>query len=112
ERRYSLDYTGIELDRLFYEAAIERHAGRPNFHMRHGSAADGQSWQGLEQPDAVVALETCEHIPERDSFRIIERIAALEPRVFVCSVPVEVGPATWVKNVGSAMMGYGRHKSY
>jgi len=97
---------------MFCEIATERHAGHANFHMRSGSAADEAMWRGLPAPDVVVAMETCEHIPERDSFRIVERIAALRPRAFVCSVPVEVGPAIWIKNIGSAMMGYTRHRSY
>ncbi len=110
--RFRIEYTGIELDRAFCDAAIERHGSRPNFRMRHGSAADDAAYAGLDRPDIVVAMETCEHIPERESFGIVERVARLEPRVFVCSVPVEVGPAIWIKNLGSALMSYHRQRSY
>jgi SAM-dependent methyltransferase len=112
DERFRIDYTGVELDRTFYEAALERYGTRDNFRIHHRSAADDAVYQGMGSPDIVVAMETCEHIPERDSFRIIEHVAALKPRLFVCSVPVEVGPSLWIKNVGSALMGYKRHLSY
>ena len=44
--------------------------------------------------------------------RIVENIARQRPRLFVCSVPVEVGPIIWIKNVGSWLMGYLRHTEY
>ena len=112
DQRFRIDYTGVELDRTFYEAAVERYDGRENFRIQHRSAADDALYAEIARPDVVVAMETCEHIPERESFRIVEHVAALSPRMFVCSVPVEVGPSIWIKNVGSALMGYKRHKSY
>jgi hypothetical protein len=66
----------------------------------------------LQRADVLVALETLEHIPEHDVVRIIEAAAAMRPTLFVCSVPVEIGPAIWLKNVGSLVMGYTRHKEY
>ncbi len=32
----------------------------------------------------------------------------MRPKRFVVTVPVEVGPAVWIKNLGSVMMGYNR----
>jgi hypothetical protein len=59
-----------------------------------------------------MSLETLEHIPEHIVVRLIEHIAAANPKYFVCSVPNEVGPIVWIKNVGSLLMGYYRHKEY
>jgi hypothetical protein len=112
DRRYPIDYTGIEIDRKFCETALARYGARPNFRIQHRSAADEALYDQVDRPDVVIAMETCEHIPERESFRIVEHVAALEPRIFVCSVPVEVGPSIWIKNVGSFLMGYNRHRSY
>ncbi len=109
---HALDFTGIEMQTLRVEEARTRHGHLPNFRIRQGSAADPAMWEGIVEPDIVVALETLEHIPERDVVRVIEHIAALGPRRFVCSVPVEVGPALWCKNVGSWAVGYVRHKEY
>jgi hypothetical protein len=112
DSHYAVDYRGVELDRAFVETARERYGDRPNFGIHHRSATEEGAIEQLGRPDIVVAMETCEHIPERDVFRLVERIAGLKPRVFVCSVPVEVGPAIWIKNVGSTLMGYNRHASY
>jgi len=109
DAHFPIEYRGIELDEAFVQKAIERHGARPNFEIRHGSAADPALWSG-PRPDLVVALETLEHIPERYVFRVIENVAAAAPRRFIASVPVEVGPAIWIKNLGSLVTGYNRHK--
>ncbi len=57
-------------------------------------------------------METLEHIPEHIVVRIVEQIARARPKLFLCSVPNEVGPMIWIKNLGSALMGYNRHHSY
>ncbi len=112
DERFKIDYTGVELDQAFYDTAVARYGERKNFRIHHRSAAEDSLYGEVVKPDIVVAMETCEHIPERDSIRIIEHVSALSPRMFVCSVPVEVGPSIWIKNVGSFLMGYRRHKSY
>ena len=109
---FKLDYTGIELREDFVAVARERYAGHANCRIVQGSASEpGMLSQG-GPPDIVVALETLEHIPEHDAVRVVEGIAALRPRIFVCSVPVEIGPAIWMKNVASLFMGYMRHREY
>jgi hypothetical protein len=76
----------------------------------HDSAKN--AFSDFEHADIIVALETFEHVPEHDAVRIIEAIAAAKPKIFVCSVPVEIGPAIWLKNVGSFITGYMRHREY
>lgn len=66
----------------------------------------------LAGADVIFALETLEHIPEHDVVRLVEAIAVARPKLFICSVPVEIGPAVWLKNVGSYLTGYIRHKDY
>jgi hypothetical protein len=108
--RFDIDYTGIEIEPDFVEAARSRYAQNPNFRVIHDSVVNALS--SLKGSDILVALETFEHIPEHDVVRIIEAIAAARPKLLVCSVPVEIGPAVWLKNVGSALTGYVRHKEY
>lgn len=107
---FEIDYTGVEIDRTFSNMATMRHQGRSNFSIITGSAVN--VIPQLERPDILIALETLEHIPEGEAVRTIEAIAALRPSKFVCSVPVEIGPALWVKNVGSLVSGYSRHREY
>ncbi|MEP7087661.1 MAG: methyltransferase domain-containing protein [Gemmatimonadota bacterium] len=108
--RFEIDYTGIEIDTTFVDASRSRYSGHDNFRVVHDSVVN--ALPHLDNADVLVAMETCEHIPERDVVRIIEAIAAARPTVFVCSVPVEVGPAIWLKNVGSLLTGYMRHREY
>jgi SAM-dependent methyltransferase len=104
--RYDIDYTGIDISREFVEAARERYGSRPNFSIIEGSAAD--ALDGMSGVDVVLALETLEHVPDDVAPRIIRRVAAVEPRLFVCSVPNELGPAIWFKNLGSLLIGHRR----
>ena len=108
--RFAIDYTGIEIDPAFVDAARSRYATHENFRIVHDSVVN--ALPHLENADVLVAMETCEHIPEHDVVRIIEAVAAALPTIFVCSVPVEVGPSVWLKNVGSLLTGYMRHREY
>jgi hypothetical protein len=108
--RFEIDYTGIETDAIFVDIARSRYSHNPNFRIIHDSAANALS--NLKNANVLVALETFEHIPEHEVVRIIEAVAAAQPNLFVCSVPVEIGPAIWLKNFGSLVTGYMRHKEY
>jgi hypothetical protein len=110
DTRFDIEYTGIERKSDRVEAAQTRYAGRNNFKIVQDSAQNQTS--NIRPGDIVVALETMEHIAEHIAVRIIEGIAAQKPGLFICSVPVEIGPAVWLKNIGSFITGYIRHKEY
>ena len=109
---FHIDYTGIELRKDLAKIAKERYERYPNFHIFVGDATNRELLEKMREFDVVVAVETLEHIPERDVVRLVEHISKIGPRFFVCSVPVEIGPAIWLKNVGSLLVGYPRHKEY
>jgi Methyltransferase domain len=108
--KFIIDYTGIEVDDSFVNAARLRYAKNKNFRVLHSPVEEVLS--DLQNADIIVALETLEHIPEHAVVRIVEAVAAASPRLFVCSVPVEIGPAIWLKNLGSLLTGYIRHEEY
>jgi len=108
--KYKISYIGIELNSEFVKVAEERYKEYSNFKIIQGAAENYIS--KIKKVDIVVALETLEHIPEHTVIRIIEEIAKSNPRYFVSSVPVEIGPAIWFKNIGSLMAGYMRHNEY
>jgi hypothetical protein len=107
--RYAIEYIGIEPPGHFANVARERHGHRPNFRVIDAYAPEGL--EGLSA-DVIVALETLEHIPAPQCVRVVEQIATMRPKLFIASVPVEVGPAIWAKNVGSALCRYSRHREY
>lgn len=105
-----LEYTGVDMNAEFLDAARARYGSCANFRVLHGNALDNLDQVG--SPDVIVALETLEHCPVPVSFRIVEKVAELQPQLFVCSVPIEIGPSIILKNFGSAALGYVRHRSY
>lgn len=112
DKRFEIDYCGVDVTEEYLNAARERYGTNDNFRAIHGSATSEEILLANGSPDVIVALETLEHIPEHDVVRIIENIARLEPAFFVCSVPIEIGPAIWLKNLGSFLSGYMRHEEY
>lgn len=110
--RFNIEYIGIELYEPLYKLAIERYGNSENAKFILGSCMDDNNWEIDFSPDVIVSLETLEHIPEHDVVRLIEKIAKAKPKYFICSVPVEIGPSIWFKNIGSFLSGYMRHKEY
>lgn len=108
--RFSIEYTGIELDDHSAAIAKSRYAHNSNFSLISDSVENSFSY--MKDADVIIALETFEHIPENKVVRIIEAIAAARPTLLLCSVPVEIGPAIWLKNIGSLLVGYMRHTEY
>jgi SAM-dependent methyltransferase len=108
--RIAVDYTGIDSSPISIKAARARYGHNDNFRVIQDSALN--LIDQLAGADVIFALETLEHIPERDVVRIVEAVAAARPKLFVCSVPVEIGPAVWVKTLGSWLTGYVRHRDY
>jgi SAM-dependent methyltransferase len=110
DERFPIDYLGCEIDTESIEAARSRYTKRPNFKLANQSITSGDV--SLCKYDVIVALETLEHIPEHDVVRLVESIAMARPKLFICSVPVEVGPTVWLKNVGAWLCRYPRYKEY
>ena len=108
--RFNIDYTGIDIDETLLSIATERYAGHKNFRIINDSI--NNHYVEFQNADVIIALEALEHIPENIVVRVIEQIAAAKPEAFMCSVPNEVGPIIWLKNIGSLLTGYMRHKEY
>ncbi|MGL4963588.1 MAG: class I SAM-dependent methyltransferase [Inquilinus sp.] len=105
---FDVDYRGIDLNPKFVAAARRSHGHRPRCTFLEADATDPRHYQP-GSADIVFALETLEHIPEGDVVRIVEYVCKIvRPKRFVVTVPVEVGPAVWIKNLGAAMMGHNR----
>lgn len=107
---YNINYYGIEANKGFYDIANERYGDFENFEIVCDSV-ENQFSKFLDS-DIVIGLETFEHIPEHLVVRVIEAIAKSNVPLFYCTVPNELGPAVMIKNVGSFIMGYTRHKEY
>jgi hypothetical protein len=98
-QRFAIDYVGIEPARSFVDAARAAYGRHANFRIIEGRIED--HFEVIKEGSVVLALEVFEHIKERRVVRIIEQIAKAKPAAFICSVPVEIGPSLWIKNLGS-----------
>ncbi|PWV98046.1 methyltransferase family protein [Hoeflea marina] len=110
DARFAIEYTGIEIDPEFCRMARQRYAGSSNFRIIEGSAEDHP--EPLAGSDAVLALETLEHVGDDKVTALLDSIRAARPQLFMCSVPNEIGPALLIKNLGSWATGYMRHREY
>ncbi|CEF54773.1 class I SAM-dependent methyltransferase [Acetobacter ghanensis] len=110
QSRFNIDYVGIDLDEELVRTAKARYSKYSNFRIIHDSVTN--HYNELQNVDVIIALESLEHIPESIVVRLIEHIARAKPAAFMCSVPNEVGPIVFLKNIGSLLTGYMRHKEY
>lgn len=112
DKRFSIKYVGIEINSKSVEVVKERYSHKDNFKIIHDSVLNVIEEIKKYDIDVIIALETLEHIPERLVVRLMEQFALTKAKLFLFSVPVEVGPIIWIKNISSFLMGYYRHKQY
>ena len=110
--RVSCDFTyhGIEIRQDFVDIAIERYGTYANFDIHCCSVSD--AFDLFSGADLIIGLETLEHIPENLVVKTLEAIRKSDFKYCYFTVPNEVGPAIIIKNIGSMVMGYIRHKEY
>jgi len=104
------EYKGIELSEDFCEIASNRFGELSNFSIVCDSIEN--QFDAFKNADLIIGLESFEHIPEWLVVRTVEAIAESSFKYLYITVPNEVGPAIFVKNVGSFVMGYQRYKEY
>tara|TARA_B100001989_G_C24551861_1_gene475908 strand:- start:54184 stop:54915 length:732 start_codon:yes stop_codon:yes gene_type:complete len=109
-QNYKIDYIGIEPTENFYNYCLDNYGANENFTLIRGNAEDHLN--DIDDVDIYVALETFEHIPEYVVPYLLKLMADKKPKLLACSVPIEIGPAIIIKNVGSKIMGYLRYKEY
>lgn len=108
--RDDLEYVGVELRDDFADLARQRYGDRENFEIHRASISDRLDL--IDRFDLLIGLETFEHIPEGEVVRIVEAIGRSDFQRLYITVPNEIGPALAIKNVGSFLMGYVRHRQY
>jgi SAM-dependent methyltransferase len=106
--RFDVDYLGVDHDPTFIDAANRRYEKLGGCRFMVGDATTDELYHSNDA-DIVTALETLEHIPLNRAARLVEYVCHIvRPRFFLVTLPVEVGPAVWIKNWGSTLMGYDR----
>lgn len=106
----NFDYLGVELREDFVKLANTRYGDNNNFKIICDSIENHLNI--FDSADLIIGLESFEHIPEWLVVRVIENICSNSFSYLYITVPNEIGPAVFIKNVGSFLMGYSRYKEY
>ena len=104
------NYVGIEIKKYCAELANERYGKNDNFTYINKSVEN--AYDEFNDADIVIGLESFEHIPESIVVKTIEAIGESNCKYIYLTVPNEIGPAIFIKNIGSFLMGYKRYKEY
>lgn len=107
---FSINYTGIELNKDLAEIARSRYDSNKNFSIICNDVQD--SFSIFKNFNVIIGLESFEHIPHSVVVRVVEAIGKSNFEYLYISVPNEIGPALAIKNIGSFLMGYERWKEY
>ena len=107
---FNIEYYGIEKSLTFVDHLETKKKKNNNFNFIH-DYAQGQS-KLFKWADVIISLETLEHIPDDQITNLIIEIGKVKPDIFFSSVPNEVGPIIWIKNIYSLLINYDRHKEY
>ncbi len=110
DSRFNINYIGIEPSKDFVLVAKKHWGDKKNFTIFNDYAQN--VLPSIKDVDIVISLETLEHIPENVCVRVVELVKKINPKLFLVSVPVEIGPSIWMKNIFSILSGYSRHKEY
>ncbi len=101
-------YRGVDINKDFIRIALAQHPRRRGF---NAIAIDIKDFIWFEVFDLIICLETLEHLQPHIAHDVIQN-ASYCCNTFICSVPNELGLMILIKNLGSALMGYSRHKEY
>lgn len=108
----SFKYYGADLGTSYIEHAKSHHGSSDvRFECRDARDMAAESFRPPEPPDCIIALEVFEHIRETDVPKVVEWLVRMDAPALI-TVPNETGPAILIKNLGSAAMGYVRHRDY
>ena len=108
--RRDVEYVGVEPRQDFCDLARERYDGESGFEIHQVGICERLDL--IDRCDLILGLESFEHILEPEVERIVDAIGRAEFQKLLITVPNELGPAIVLKNVGSLLMGYMRHKEY
>tara|TARA_Y100001958_G_C21076650_1_gene434345 strand:- start:128 stop:853 length:726 start_codon:yes stop_codon:yes gene_type:complete len=107
---FDIDYIGIDKSPRFIEHLELKKQNYDNFKYISDIAHNHKDQ--FYWADMIISLETLEHVPDDHLESLISEIGKAKPDIFLSSVPNEVGPILWLKNLYSYLVNYDRHIEY
>ncbi len=106
----NIKYTGIDIREDFIALSNKRYSRYKQF---KAIQVDCEEYlKRNKEFDLIISFDSFEHIPLDKRNNIINLISRTNCKYLFVNVPNEIGPAILVKNLGSLLMGYIRHKEY
>ena len=106
----NFNYIGIEPRKDFFEEAKKRYSGDKRFKIYNDDCENFLN--SISSTDIIISFDCFEHIPLDKRQITINLLSKINFKFMFVNIPNEVGPAILVKNLGSFLMGYIRHKEY
>lgn len=104
------EYIGVEIRDDFINAAKENFAEDLRFTIIKSSVED--YLKNINEVDFIISFDCFEHMLLNARNKSLNLISKIKFKYMYINVPNEIGPAILIKNFGSFLMGYVRHKEY
>lgn len=106
----NFEYIGIEPCKTYYSYAKKKYKNYKNINLINKKIE--QVINDFVDIDIYLALESLGALTENELHNLIDNISIKDFKLFLCTVSNEIGPALLLKNIGSFLMRYERHKQY
>lgn len=110
EKITNFEYIGIEIRDDFIAAANENFSEDDRFSIIKSTVEDYLSV--ISKVDFIISFDCFEHMTLNARNTSLELISKIDFKYMYVNVPNEIGPAILIKNLGSFLMRYVRHKEY
>ena len=108
--KLNFEYIGIEPNDSYFNYAKKRYSNMSNVTLIKKPVEE--VIDDFADIDIYIALESLASITEDTLIELINIISKKNYKLFLCTVNNEIGPALLIKNLGSYLFRYKRHKAY
>ena len=110
--KFIINYTGIENVSRIVNLAKERYDNFDNFKIINSDNEKFLNRKNINQYDLIICFDTLEHMNINSAIFLLKSLKKINFKFLYINIPNELGPAILIKNFGSMLMGYQRHKEY
>ena len=111
---FKIEYIGVENEKIIYNLASDRYNKNSNFKIYNIDVNQIFLEENFSKSfDIIICFDVLEHMSLNKANILLNNIKKkfLFEWLYI-NIPNEIGLALFIKNIGSALMGYSRHKEY
>lgn len=113
-KEFIISYIGVDVDRMAIDISKERFKFEKNFQIFCNSMANFEvsDFIDLRYKNIITCFDTIEHMSFNEFKGMIDRLSNINVDHIYINLPIENGLSILIKNLGSFLMRYRRHKEY